>query len=56
MNLFRSIKIKHFKCNVGVRLLKFQKNVTFLMRPEPCTEGVKLVLMVSSGPSNILYR
>ena len=26
------------------------------MRPEPCTEDVKLVLMVSSGPSNSLLR
>ena len=26
------------------------------MRPEACTEDVKLVLMVSSGPSNSVLR
>ena len=26
------------------------------MRPEPCTEDVQLVLMVSSGPSNSVLR
>lgn len=44
-----------FNNGYGYNILN-QKNVTFLMRPGPCTEDVQLVLMVSSGPSNSVLR
>jgi len=44
-----------FNNGYGYNILN-QKNVTFLMRPDPCNEDEKLVLMVSSGPSNFVYR
>lgn len=44
-----------FNNGYGYNILN-QKNVTFLMRPGPCTEDEQLVLMVSSGPSNSVLR
>ena len=34
----------------------FQKNVTFILRPRECDANTKLVLMVSSGPGNAVFR
>jgi len=33
-----------------------QRNVTFMLRPNKCAQNTKLVLMVSSGPANNIYR
>merc|ERR1712018_61496 len=33
-----------------------QKNVTFILRPRECDANTKLVLMVSSGPGNAVFR
>ena len=34
----------------------FQKNVSFLLYPELCNDGVQLLLLVSSGPKNYENR
>jgi len=46
---------KVYNDGYGYNILN-QKNVTFIMRPQECDTNTKLVIMVSSGPGNYIFR